>query len=427
MSNMSKNRFYFPIAFLLSWLALTILSFAFGPYFYKLTKPFIFYSYLFLIHAALFLGYFLGQRKEGHATRVNIYYYRIVEVTIIISIIYLIVKLIITGGGDIRNLIVTFRNAQETYAISSLKHSNLFSYFDILFFPLSVIAITNAIYCHNKLRLPYRISVYLMILVSIASSIGSATRAGIMELFILVFAALLLSIYQKNFIVRMYHKILVPFIILITIGGFFVYSNVLIYKRGGIPIINPLTNEQPKENYFLFKITPQNLAPTIYNTSFYISHSYYQLNKAMNLPFKGIAFGLSNSYFVMDNIDQLTGWKWPKEISYGLRLDNEIGIGYGAYWSTFYTWIASDVTFPGTIIIVFIIGFLFSLALRDSLFSLNPLAVTAFCTLFYFIFHFAFNNPLQDGAGIMTCFVIPLLWLLFRKRNSSVDIQKANS
>jgi hypothetical protein len=424
MNNIKQKRIYFPILFLLSWLGLTILSFAFGPYLYKLTKPFLFYSYLFLIHCALFIGYFWGQRNEGRSTILKIDYYRIVEITIIISVIYLIIKLLFTRGGDINNLLGTFRNAAETYAISSLKHSNPFSYMDIFFNPIAVIAITNTIYCHNKLRKLYRYIVYFMILVSIASSIGSATRAGIMQLLILSFAAFLLSIYQKNFIIRSYHKILMIFVILLTIVGFFVYSNLLINKRGGVPIINPLTKEPPIENYFIFKITPQNLAPTIYNTSFYISHSYYQLNKAMNMPFKGLAFGLSNSYFVMDNIEQLTGWSWPKDISYGLRLDNEIGIGYGAYWSTFYTWIASDVTFPGTIIIVLFIAYMLSLALRDSLTSLNPLAVTAFCSLFYFVFHFAFNNPLQDGAGIMTCFVIPFLWFVLRNRKSSVVIQR---
>jgi hypothetical protein len=137
----------------------------------------------------------------------------------------------------------------------------------------------------------------------------------------------------------------------------------------------------------------------------------------MNLPFKGLGFGLTNSYFVMDNIEQLTGWSELKEISYGVRLDKEIGSNYGLYWSTFYTWIASDFTFPGTIIVVFFIGYFFSLAMKDSLYYSNPLSVTVFCTLFYFIFHFAFNNPLQDGPGLTTSFFTPLIWFILRKRN----------
>jgi hypothetical protein len=136
----------------------------------------------------------------------------------------------------------------------------------------------------------------------------------------------------------------------------------------------------------------------------------------MNLPFKGLGFGLSNSYFIMDNIESLTGWSGLKNISYGVRLDKGIGSGYGLYWSTFYTWIASDFTFPGTIIVVFFIGYFFSLALKDTLFSQNPLSVTVFCSFFYFIFHFAFNNPLQDGAGLTTYLFVPVIWFIFRKK-----------
>jgi hypothetical protein len=136
------------------------------------------------------------------------------------------------------------------------------------------------------------------------------------------------------------------------------------------------------------------------------------------MPFKGIGFGLSNSYFVMDNIESITGWSGLKKISYGVRLDSQVGAGYGLYWSTFYTWIASDFTFPGTIVVIFFIGYYFSLALKDTLYYQNPLSVTVFCILFYFIFHFAFNNPLQDGPGLTCNLLLPLIWGILRKRNN---------
>ena len=137
----------------------------------------------------------------------------------------------------------------------------------------------------------------------------------------------------------------------------------------------------------------------------------------MNLPFEGLGLGFTNSYFVMNNIEKMTGWSGLKDISYGLQLDKNVGVGsYGLYWSTFYTWIASDFTFFGTGIVVFLIGYNFSLALKDSINFLNPLSVTVYCLLFYFIFHFAFNNPLQDGQGITTYLFFPVVWLIYRKR-----------
>jgi hypothetical protein len=311
------------------------------------------------------------------------------------------------------------RNPAEVYANSSIRHANFFSYLDIIFTPISIIAITNTIFCHNKLKKWYRYPVYFMILILIASSIGSVTRAGIIELFIISFAAFILSIYKKYFIVEFRHKVIIFFFFICVFAGFFSYSNLITSKRNVVHNVNGITLEPPKEDYFLYKIVPNNLQPLLNSTSFYISHSYSRLNRAMDMPFLGLGFGLSNSYFVMDNIEQLTGWSKLKEISYGLRLDKEDGLGYGNFWSTFYTWIASDFTFPGTILIILLIGYIFSLALKDTLNTLNPLSVASFCTLFFFIFSFAFNNPLQDGAGITTNLLIPVLWFLHRSRKGT--------
>jgi len=417
MINQKQKKVYFPIIFLLSWLGFTIFTFIFGPYKYKITNSFIFYTYLIAVHIALLLGYLRGQRSYGRGIQIKIDYYKFVKVIIIISFLYFIMKLLLTFGGDMRNFFATFKNASKTYLNSSVRHSNIFSYLDIFFAPISLIAITNAIFSYKKLSKRYRYSVFVLILFSIAASVGSATRSGIVQILIISLAAFSLGVYKKNIILKYYHKVLIFFFAASLIIGFFLYTILLTNTRGGKIFINPLTHEPPKENYYLYKITPPNIHPIINNVSFYISHSYYRLNLALNLPFKGLGFGLTNSFFVMDNIESITGWSGLKDISYGVRLDREIGSNYGLYWSTFYTWIASDFTFPGTILVVFFIGYFFSLAMKDSLYYLNPFSVTVFCSLFYFIFHFAFNNPLQDGPGLTTCFFTPLIWFIFRKRN----------
>ena len=414
-NTLRQSKAYFPLVFLMSWLVLTIIIFIWGPWNYKLINPFTFYSYLFLIHLALVLGYMRGQEAPGRSSRIDLDFLKWTKTAIIVSGIYFIFKSVLTAGDSFSHFIGTFRNASETYANSNLRHPTLFNYSDILFYPIFIFASVNTIYIHKKLNWWYRLAVYLMIIGTIALSIGSAVRGQIADILIICFAAFWLSLYSKNMVLKLYHKVLAIVFAVSVVIAFLAYSNLLVTTRGGITSINLLTFEPPKKDYFLYEITPASLKPLINSTSFYTSHSYYQLNKALNLPDKGIALGLSNSYFVMDNIEQFTGWKWLKTISFGIRLDNEMAGGFGAYWSTFYTWIASDFTFPGTILIIFLIGFLCSLALKDSLLALNPIALTSFCTLFHFIFQFAFNNPLQDGAGIMTHLIIPLVWLILRK------------
>ena len=411
-----QKKVYFPIIFLMGWLGFTIYIFIFGPYKYKLTNSFIFYAYLLAIHIALLLGYIRGQRSLGRGYKIKMNYYKFVKIAILISFAYFIVKLIVTFGGDLRNFSATFKDASKTYIHSSIRHITIFSYLDIIFTPITLIAVTNVIFSYKNLSKRYRYSVFILILFSVASAVGSATRSAIVQILIISLAAFSLGVYKKNIILRSYHKILIFSFAVSLIIGFLVYSSLLTNTRGGKIVNNPLTNEPPRKDFFLTRMTSPKLHPLVNNVSFYISHSYYRLNKAMNLPFLGLGFGLSNSYFIMDNIESVTGWSGLKNISYGVRLDKGIGSGYGLFWSTFYTWIASDFTFPGTIIVVFFIGYLFSLALKDALFYENPIAVTVFCSFFYFIFHFAFNNPLQDGAGLTTFLFLPLLWFIIRRR-----------
>ena len=415
-----KQKIYFPIIFLLSWLGFTILSFIFGPYEYQLTNPVIFYTYLILIHLALYLGYIKGLRSEGRNIKKEFDYIGFVKKAIQISFIYFIVKLIFNSGISISNLNETFNDASNSY--NSNSDTNIFSYLDMIFTPISLVAITNTIFSYKNLPRLYRYSVYVLIIFSVLSSISSATRSGIVQIAIISMAAFSLGLFKGNIILKRHQKIKILILCLVMFFAYLSYTSLLTNTRGGVWIDNPITGDSPRSDFFLNKITSPETQYVINNISFYISHSYYRLNQAMNLPFEGLGFGLSNSYFVMNNIEKVTGWSGLKEISYGVRLDNEEGDGgYGLFWSTFYTWIASDFTFPGTILVVFFIGYLFSLALKDSLNFLNPLSVTVYCILFYFIFHFAFNNPLQDGSGITTNLIFPIIWLIYRSKKIFVS------
>jgi len=197
MINQKQNRIYFPIIFLLCWLGFTIYIFIFGPYKYKLVNPFIFYTYLLAVHLALLFGYIRGQRSLGRGSQVKIDYYKFVQLTIIISLTYFVIKLIFTFGGNLRHFSETFQNASKSYKTSSFNHPNLFSYLDMFFAPISLIAITNTLFSYKNLRRRYRYSVFILIMFAIASAIGSATRSGIVQITIISLASFSLGISQS--------------------------------------------------------------------------------------------------------------------------------------------------------------------------------------------------------------------------------------
>jgi hypothetical protein len=93
--------------------------------------------------------------------------------------------------------------------------------------------------------------------------------------------------------------------------------------------------------------------------------------------------------------------------------------GWNAYaqWSSIYPWIASDVSFPGVFVVVFLIGRLFAQSWADTLRGSNPFAVSIFAQFVLMLLYFPANNQLlQSGEGV-TCFVGTLVaWRLTRRK-----------
>ncbi len=413
-----QRKIFLPILILLGWLGFTLSIFLFGPYDYNVQNPILFYTYLVSLHIALFLGYFRGQQSKGRLLKVSFNPLKFIKICLAITTAYMILKLVITQGGDIRRINTALTDASEAYLTNSSKSVSAFSYIEMLIVPLTMLALTNGIVYFKKLSKRYKACLIFIILILLATSISSAVRTIIISTMVTGSAAFLLGVYKKTIVLKRIHKIVLWIVGIFLVVSFLVYSAFLTETRNAYTSYNMLTNEYPREDFLLYQVTPEIVHPLINGVSFYLGHSYYRLSQAFNMDSNGIGFGFTNSYFVMRNIELLTGWNEIENISYGARLDKGVGGGSGLYWATFYTWIASDFTFPGTVIVVFFIGYFFSISFKDVLTSFNPLAVGIFCNLFYFIFHFSFNNPMQDGAGVATYFILPMVWFFLRKNEA---------
>jgi hypothetical protein len=74
------------------------------------------------------------------------------------------------------------------------------------------------------------------------------------------------------------------------------------------------------------------------------------------------------------------------------------------------------VSFPGTLVVVFIIGRLFALSWLDTLRGQNPLAVVAFAQLVVMLYYFPANNQmLQSGEAAASLLGILGAWLFTRR------------
>jgi len=408
-----------PIIMLLFWLSITIILFAFGPYNYSVDNKAVLYLYLFAVHLALFIGYIRGLNSHSRTYKGKLSGVKLTKILIAANFLIFLFLLTYSGGGDVANIRLALVNPEEAYISGSTKEGiSALNYIGIFTAPIAVLAVTLGIYYWKEVAFLYRIALISYIISTVMGGIGSSVRSSIVSILMMVSTSIAAAHFSGKYRLSRRSKMIMFFSILIVTVCFIYYFDFLAQNRsvGRDMMLNPLTLELPKEDHVMYKIIPENSHITYTVIAFYLSHSYSRLATALKMPFIGIGFGAGNSVFLIRNIIRITGWEWFEKLSYGMRLDRESGHGiFGVFWSTIYPWIASDVTFPGSIIVVSFIGYILAVTWCDILNCCNPIAVSAFSCIFFIIYSFPMNNPMQDGAGLLVFIGIPLMWIITRK------------
>jgi len=163
----------------------------------------------------------------------------------------------------------------------------------------------------------------------------------------------------------------------------------------------------------IFRVLPRSLRTTAVGATSYVTQGYFALYLSLKEPFVPM-FGVGNSLFLTQQAVRITGNPKIADMSYPSRIQK---YGWDALgrWSSIYPWIASDVSFPGTIVVVFLIGRFFAIAWFDALSSRNPYAFGMVALFAIMLFYFPANNQTtQFGEGFTAFWGILAAWLLTR-------------
>ena len=87
----------------------------------------------------------------------------------------------------------------------------------------------------------------------------------------------------------------------------------------------------------------------------------------------------------------------------------------GLMWSTFFVYPAADITFFGTIVLMFGIGFVWSLSWRDAIERQDVLALVVYFQLSILVFYLSANNQVFQGGETTIGFVVVLFAWLARR------------
>jgi hypothetical protein len=236
---------------------------------------------------------------------------------------------------------------------------------------------------------------------------------------VLLFPAMLVAAHCSSISrVRIRRVLILASIAIVGFIGFFLFFASTMASRVGSGMKTGYFHAiglRADSSNFMVKGLPPDLAVGVLGLDNYLTAGYYATSLSLDEPFEPM-FGVGNSFFLTRQASRITGDRDLWRMSYPARIEKH-GWDSFALFSSIYPWLASDFSFPGTIIVIFFIGRFFALSWVDTLDGTNPFAIALFAQFVIMIFYFPANNQLlQSGEGLSGFLGIFILWAMTRRK-----------
>jgi hypothetical protein len=408
-----------PIIFFISYLNLTVFLFAFGPWDWPVKDGTKLYVFLVFAHLALLLGYLSAAfgKPKGYYGRFNVE--RLVLISMCLNLALMIPTSVFRTGSGIPDVVAGLSDLGSVYKSTNEMRSQggaMVEYIRIIVSPALSLLLPLTFFYWGRIKPIVKFFSVFTLLGFLAIYVATGTNKAIADLVLLVPCIVLARYLAGQAKVKWPRIILLVVICGFMFGLFFSFFAATMTSRLGskeaVASFSTLNINADLDN-FIIRPLPEELKIPAVALINYLTQGYYGLYLSLEKPFVPM-FGVGNSVFLYFNAIKLIGIEEIKEMPYPIRTREDGWDGMGQ-WSTIYPWIASDVSFPGTIIVVFFIGRLFASAWVDSLRGSNPYAVAIFTQLLIMLFYFPANNQvLQTGEALFGFYGLLLFWLFTR-------------
>jgi hypothetical protein len=147
----------------------------------------------------------------------------------------------------------------------------------------------------------------------------------------------------------------------------------------------------------------------------YLSSGYYGLSLGLKQDFYWTWF-LGGSYSLSVIFDRWLGFPFMYELTYPSRVGQVTGWSESK-WHSLFSWLASDMTYPGALIFLGFVGFFYARVWQESITYKNPFSILLFCLLNVGLVYIPANNQLAHSpGGLATVAVVLVLYFVYARR-----------
>jgi hypothetical protein len=418
----------------------TGLLYAWGPWTYPMpqsTRPLFFF--LIAVHVAFALGYLLGIRGAPQPSHLPLSINAIVLIAALLELVLLFPTSALNTGQWVPNPFAATRDLVAAYSDSlsiRLKQTPYVNYVRMAIAPILAVATPLAVFYWRDVRPLTRALFVASVLGTFALFVAMGANAGIGN-WVIVFPWFVLAAHCSGQRRLDRRKLLAASAVLATSAVLLLllFTATMIERTGSFAkagylpgigaYVGPPPALDPATNAVVLKPVRQSPARIAFDgLAGYLTHGYFAVYLSLHEPFVP-CFGVGNSVFLQRQLSRLTGRDYFLECPYPMRLKSR-GWSPDGYWATIYPWIASDVTFPGAVLAVGVIGWFSGRVWLDALSGRNPWAVALLGQVLVMLYYFpAHNKIMHSGEGVIGFVTLLFGWIFTRRRFHSDTITAA--
>lgn len=409
------------------YLCITLLLYRIGIWDYKTEHRGIFIVLVVSYQLALLLGYICGcYIKIRPGRKIAIFEIRTIRTLFIINIFMVLLNAIRMSGMNhfgisdlITKIIRSFSDFSASYrAKFEVVSTNVFggrigTIVLILWAFIGYAVIPLGMFYYNRLKPLDKALFYTNIAVTCGGALVIGTNKRIIDLAILALIYFYISYInipvngdnynrrgkKKRYVIT--SLILSVFVMILAnkiVGsrGIGSYWNASFYKLGGLVCVN--------RNSILLKMFPPILHSFLAIVCSYFSQGYYALSLAIEDGLVHFGFG-QTSLWIVDNFNLN-----DKTIQHAIEC--KYGWSSRNLWHSAYTWIANDVGLVGVVFVLFFIGIILALLIKEFKAKRSPIV---FILLYYFTITIIFLpcnlQMFQDAYGFLGFWTAFMLWI----------------